>query len=353
VSEEVKPTDLPLITVGVVVLNREWIIDKMLNSLKLQTYPHDRVFVLIVDGGSKDKTVEIAQKILEKSDFKGYDIIVRKCNIPEGRNICIEKMQRDTLLFWDSDVIMEPNAIWELVKTMEKEKVDIVTAHASPIFANSTGELEAKINEAKKSNMRKSCIQEVPFAGMGHTLLSKNVLNVVQFDPELTVLEDCDFSVRARGMGFKIIRNKKIQTFDVNIIKKDHSDIHIDMPLKDAVRGISKKSRAQVLAHNFTLTFRDAIEFFFQSKRYIFYLGYIPTAIFTIYGIFFMNFYLLAVFPIYLSSFTLWQFKRRGFRRGIKAVLKSLVVGVPTSLYLVYYFIVYILRRKPQGSELK
>jgi glycosyltransferase involved in cell wall biosynthesis len=147
-SEETKPAHAPLITVGIVVLNREWIIDKMLDSLKRQTCPHNRIFVLLVDGESKDKTVEVAQKILEKSDFKGYGIIVKRCNIPEGRNICIEKMQGDALLLWDSDVIMDPNAMWELVGAMEKEKTDIVTAHASAIFANSIREIEAKINEA-------------------------------------------------------------------------------------------------------------------------------------------------------------------------------------------------------------
>jgi hypothetical protein len=172
------------------------------------------------------------------------------------------------------------------------------------------------------------------------------VLSLVQFDPELTFLEDFDFSVRASEIGIKIIVNKKIQTFDVNIIKKEHSDIYIDMPLKSAMKGISKKARAQVLAHNFTLTFRDAIEFFFPNKRYIFYLGYIPAAVSTIFGILFMNFYLLVIFPIYLLAFSLWQFKRRGFWRGIKSVVRSLVVGVPTSLYLVYYFIVYIFKKK-------
>ena len=80
-------SDNPLITVAIVVRNREWIIAKMLNSLFSQTYSHDKIYVLIVDGNSSDKTVEIARTILEKADFKGYDIIVKECNIPEGRTL--------------------------------------------------------------------------------------------------------------------------------------------------------------------------------------------------------------------------------------------------------------------------
>jgi glycosyltransferase involved in cell wall biosynthesis len=70
-------TSCSLVTVGIVVLNREWIIDKMLAFLQSQTYPHSRIFVLMVDGRSTDKTVEYAQRFLEKSDFNSYQIIIK------------------------------------------------------------------------------------------------------------------------------------------------------------------------------------------------------------------------------------------------------------------------------------
>lgn len=333
----------PFITVGIVVLNREWVIDKMLASLQNQTYPHNRIFVVIVDGESTDKTVEIAKRILEKSDFNGYRIIVKKCTIPEGRNICIENMRGEALLFWDSDIIMEPSAIWELVKTMKQENAEIVSAHIFGIFANSINELEAKIKEATATLKRKISIREVPKVGMGHTLISKKVFDVLRFDPDLTVLEDFDFSLRARKHGFKLLINEGIQTFDVNIIKKGYSDIHIDMSLENALRGIRKKAYAQVMSHNFKITFKDMIDFFFQNKRYTFYLGYIPAAILSLYGVFSANIYFLIVFPVYFLLFTFWQIKRRGLNRGIKAIVRSVLVGVPTSICLLYYFIKCIL----------
>jgi glycosyltransferase involved in cell wall biosynthesis len=105
----------PLVTVGIVVLNRAWIIDKMLTSLQRQTYPHNRIFVLLVDGESKDDTVKTARQFLDNSDFSGYEIVIKKCNIPEGRNVCIERMKGDMLFFWDSDVIMGANALESMV----------------------------------------------------------------------------------------------------------------------------------------------------------------------------------------------------------------------------------------------
>lgn len=339
-------TSCSLVTVGIVVLNREWIIDKMLASLQSQTYPHNRIFVLMVDGCSTDKTVEYAQRFLKKSDFNGYQIIIKKCTIPEGRNICIERMRGDMLLFWDSDVIMEPKAIWELVKTMKKENAEIVSAHMFGIFVNSVDELETKIKETAATLKRKGSIYQSPRVGMGHTLISKKVFDFIRFDPDLTILEDFDFSVRARQHGFKLIINEGIQTFDINIIRKDYSDIHINAPLKNALRGIRKKAYAQVMAHSFKITFKDMIVFFLENKRYTFYLGYIPAAIFSLYGILSTNVYFSIVFPTYFLLFTFWQILRRGVNQGVKAIVRSILVGIPTSVWLLYYFIKCILLRE-------
>jgi glycosyltransferase involved in cell wall biosynthesis len=337
-------TQNPLITVGIVVLNREWIIGKVLKSLLLQTYPHDRIFVLIVDGESRDRTVEIARTILEGSNLQGYDIVVKKSNIPEGRNICVENMRGDMLLFWDSDIIMEPDAIEELLRTEGSQKADIVTADASFISTGSVDDVEEKVEEAMKLEAREKWEKEVPAAGMGHTLVSRRVLNSVRFDPDLTTMEDYDFSIRAREKGFRIVMNRGIRVFDVNVIKEENSDIHIDMPLKNAMRGIRKKSKAQVRAYKFRLTLTDMVYFFLRNKRYVFYLGYVPMGILTALGVFLHNIYLIVVFPLYLLFFTLWQMRKRGLGRGAKAVYISLLVGVPNSVYITYYFMKYIIR---------
>ncbi len=340
----------PLITVGITVLNREWIIGRMLASLQSQTYPHDRIFVLIVDSESTDKTVETARQILEKSDFKGYEIVIQKCSIPEGRNICIKNMQGDLLLFWDSDVIMEPSAMSSLFEVIEKEKVGIVTANTAKISVDLISEIDNKLEEAKMK-LRPEETREVVCAGMGNTLISKEVFDTVTFDPALTIWEDGDFSIRAREKGFRIFLNKKIAVFDVNNIKKSHSDIYIDMPLQDAMSGLRKKSRTEVLLYRQELPYQGAKNFFLQHKRYGWYLGYVPTLILSLIGAFMQNLIIALVFPVYLLFFALWQFKRRGLAKGAKALVRSLLVGVPTALFIAYYFTKYGLTKS--NSSLK
>ena len=345
--KEAERANNPLITVGIVVLNRVWIIGKMLHSLLHQTYPHDRIFVILVDGKSKDGTVEKAKEILAKADFKDYKMISRTCTIPEARNICIENMQGDFLLFWDSDVLMVPNAIFDMVRIMRQDKVDVVSADCMSVLINDIQEVDAKIDKALALHTQTSekSVIEVPATLMGQTLISRNVLSNVHFDPDLTFREDIDFSVRAREKGFKILLAKNIITFDINMRRKGGSDIYIKMPFRHSLKGLRKKARADVLAHSFTLTFRNSIEFFFKHKRYIFYLGYLPVFALTISGLLIRS-YLFLAFPIYLALFALWQIERRGPKAGMQAVLRSIIVGVPVSLWLAYYFTKYTLAKK-------
>jgi len=345
-QEKVNNSKIPLITVGIVVLNREWIFGKMLSSLLSQTYPHDKIFVLIVDGKSKDKTVEIARNILEKSDFEAYDIIVTECNIPDQRNICIERMKGDMLFFWDSDVIMAPNAIQDLVRTIKEENGDIVFAENIRVYVNTIEDVDKKVNEAASSHLLASgnLAIEVPIVGMGNTLISRNVLGNLRFDPDVTTLEDIDFSMRATEKGFRLLRSKSVQAFDIKIWTKGYSDVYVDMPLKNALRGMRKKAKVNVLSGG-RATFTRTIKFFLAYNRYVFYLGYIPTLILTIYGLIINSLFFGLVFPVYLIFYLLWQVKKRGVQRGIKAAVRSILVGVPTSLLLIYYFSKYSLKR--------
>lgn len=329
----------PLITVGIVVLNRDWIIDRMLASLQNQTYPHNRIFVLIVDGESQDNTVKTARLILEKTDFNGHQIIIRKSNIPEARNICIKNMKGGLLFFWDSDIIMGPNALENMVTRALETGTEILTTKTTFIYTNTTEEATKEINRAMSSqtNNSKKPLREVTATAMGSTLITQKVLNIIQFDPDLTSLEDYDFSAKARKNNIKIFANHAVQAFDINLWTQWYSDIHIDMPLKTAIKGLKKKAEVNVLACGPKMTFSKATRFFLNNKRYLFYLGYIPSLIITAYGLLANN-YASFIFPIYLVFFMIWQTRKRGIKKGVNATIKSIVVGLPFSLLLIFYF---------------
>jgi glycosyltransferase involved in cell wall biosynthesis len=330
----------PLITIGIVTLNRAWIIDKVLSSIQNQTYPHDALFILFVDGQSKDGTAELAKQKLAQSDFSGYEVIVQKCNIPEGRNICLQKMRGELLLFWDSDVIMPPNSVTRLVEALKEENADLMTAVAKNVTVASTDEIPVKLLEIANPDGA-APRSEVKAAMMGQTLLTKRLVSTVSFDPQLTNQEDVDFCLRARAQKFKIMVDPKIMVLDVNMFNIPYSDIYIDMPLKDAMRGIRKKSQVQVYAYDFS-GLKGAIKFFLSYKRYVFYLLYIPALILTAVGLWFWNIYVSLVFPLYALFYTALQIRRRGVGRGLRAFVISILVGIPNAFWVSCYWIKYL-----------
>ena len=65
-SSEPKTQPLPLVTIIIATLDEEHFIEKCLTSLSEQTYPLERLEVLVVDGGSRDRTREIVTDLSRK-----------------------------------------------------------------------------------------------------------------------------------------------------------------------------------------------------------------------------------------------------------------------------------------------
>lgn len=225
----------------------------MLASILSQTYPHNNLFILFVDGQSKDCTAQYAQTILEKADFGAFEVVVQKCNIPEGRNICINRLRGELLLFWDSDVIMPPNAVSTLVNSLQEESVDLMTTEVRQITVASTEEVVGKLQELSTIPIQPQSPREIKAAMMGQSLLTKKLAKTVAFDEQLTIQEDTDFCLRAREQGFRLMLDPNITALDVNMFNVTYSDICIDMSFGDAVKGIRKKSKVQVYAYRFRL----------------------------------------------------------------------------------------------------
>ncbi|MDR0471409.1 MAG: glycosyltransferase [Nitrososphaerota archaeon] len=339
----------PLITVGIVVFNREWIIEKMLRSLQSQTYPHNRLFVVVVDGGSKDSTVKVMNDFLAKSDFYGYEVIVEKTNIPEARNLCIKKMQGEFIIFWDSDVVVESTSLVTLLDIHEKEKIDIVGSEITAVFVDSADKVDQKWNEWIPTVVRSDNYVERNILATAHILISRKVTDQLHFDPDLTFGEDRDFSLRAIQRGFKIVSSDRSVGLDINCKTQKYSNIYgLDMSLKESWRGMRKKGGQQaeiiITESGISSASKSVTAFFRKNKRYLTYLGYIPILALSICGLLIQNIYLSLIFPGYFLSLALMQIVTKGIKTGLKATIRSIIIGIPTTYVLLYYCIKYIIK---------
>lgn len=107
-------TKKPLFSVIIPTLNEEARIWKLLQSLERQ--PFKDFEIVVVDGGSSDKTVEVAEELSAK-------VFVKKgCKEFPSRNIGAKFSNGNLLLFLSADVVLSPYALKHLAKELEKDE---------------------------------------------------------------------------------------------------------------------------------------------------------------------------------------------------------------------------------------
>ena len=105
--------------------NEEASIKEFIDSLLSQSRPPDEI--IIVDGGSTDKTAEVIQSYIE-NDAPIKLIIEDGANIAEGRNIAIKNAKYDIIASTDAGCRIDENWLQNLVRPFEKDlNVDVVS----------------------------------------------------------------------------------------------------------------------------------------------------------------------------------------------------------------------------------
>lgn len=183
------------VSIIVASFNNQETIEDCLRSILAQNYPSDSFEVIIMDGGSKDSTVRIA----EKFPIKVFSI---RLNCPAAYNYAMKIASFNTLGFVDADAKVEPNWLSKLVPHLREPKVagvsgGIETWNQKNPWARSIG-YELK--------MRYQRIGE--FAGRIATmnlLLKKSVIEEAGgWDEKLPSQYDTDLGFRISARGYKI-----------------------------------------------------------------------------------------------------------------------------------------------------
>ncbi|WP_150046770.1 MULTISPECIES: glycosyltransferase [Methylomonas] len=118
--------NLPLITVVTVCFNSENTLSQTIQSIRQQTY--NNFEYIIIDGGSKDKTIDI---ILQNEDIIDYYVSEPDGGIYAAMNKGLELALGEYIIFLNSDDWYEPEALELLMKAQLTQKCDFVSALAN------------------------------------------------------------------------------------------------------------------------------------------------------------------------------------------------------------------------------
>lgn len=196
----------PHISIITATYNEEKVIGKRIKNLLELDYPSDKYEIIIVDSGSTDKTVAIAEDI--KTQYSGNKPIIKI--LQEGKrngkasaiNFAKSHAEGEILLIADANSIYDRNAIREITPYFEDPKVGAVSGRYTVLNKDETlARSEGFYWEIEQIMFTgESAIDSIPTV-IG--TISAWRKELVDFSKD-TITEDLDMTIRVRRAGYKI-----------------------------------------------------------------------------------------------------------------------------------------------------
>lgn len=188
-----------MISVIIPTLNEQKYLPILLSQIKKQTFKDYEI--IVADGGSKDKTVEIAKSFGCK--------VVKGGTTAKGRNEGAKAAKGEILVFLDADNIFLPENFFEkIIEEFEKKKLEVAT---SPLQID--GNFFDKIIYALY-NFWVKLTQRFLAHASNVIIVKKEIFEKVGgFDEKVKIAEDHWFARKASKFGkFGIVNTKPVIT---------------------------------------------------------------------------------------------------------------------------------------------
>jgi len=204
----------------VIALNAAGTLDALFDCLTKQTYPHDRIEVILVDGISEDETKKKMISFQDSNhDFKRVIVLDNPGKtLPCGWNVALDNVQGDAVLRVDAHTIFTDSFIEYNVRDLNKGE-NICGGKVVSIPAEKT-KWSITLNEAENSMFggsfatfrRAEKPQYVSTAAFA--IYRKEVFDKVgRFNEQLTRTEDNEMHYRMKQAGYKFYYDPEIVSY--------------------------------------------------------------------------------------------------------------------------------------------
>lgn len=312
----------PQVTVVIPCYNEEKTIRGVLQAITRQTFPVTEMEVLVVDGGSKDDTLEQIKAFnLEDTGLRVRVVENPKRIIPAALNLGIQEARGEYLIRLDAHSVPHPEYIARTVAGLDQHLGDNVggvwkiVPSAKTWIARSIAAAAAHpfgVGDAKyRYGDTPGEVDTVPFGGFRRDYLRA----IGGFDESLHTNEDYELNTRIRQAGGKL-------WFDPNIQVQYYSRPNLRQLARQYFRyGWWKVEMLR--RYPSSLRWRQALPPLFVLGLLVLALGWIwlPVA----------GWLLLAVVAVYLAALML-----SGIDLALQTGQLSLLVGVPLVIAVMH-----------------
>ena len=221
-------------------LNEEKYIGGVLSCLEKQTFKDFEV--IVVDGKSEDKTKEEVLKFSKNLNLLFLE--APKRGVSFQRNYAAKQAKNDYVIFFDADVMIEPNFLEKIKNHLEKNDIDILTTWNEPISDKPVDEFIYLFMNIFMLELIKKKSPGV--VGVFICVKRESFEKIGGFRETINFAEDYDLAKRFHDSGFTyaLLKNPKI---------------------KVSVRRLDKEGRMRMISKNL----KAAIYYMTGGKDYI------------------------------------------------------------------------------------
>lgn len=115
------------VSVVITVLNEEKSIERLLKALVTQTKKADEI--IVVDGGSKDKTISKIKNLKSKLQIKNLKFLIKPGNRAIGRNYGVNRAENEIVAVTDAGGYPRKDWLEKITAAFAKKEIDIVSGY--------------------------------------------------------------------------------------------------------------------------------------------------------------------------------------------------------------------------------
>lgn len=188
------------VSIIVPVYNVEAYLKKCISSLVDQDLPKDDYEIIAVNDGSTDNSLIILENLKkEYSDILINIVSQENKGLSEARNTGLKSANGLYIIFVDSDDILLPNTLREVINLCKENNLDVLEFGASGVTDSGSVTFTAKTNSNNKVLSGEDYIATISYLGSAcNKVYNLNFLNKnkLRFMPNVFI-EDIEFNTRA------------------------------------------------------------------------------------------------------------------------------------------------------------
>lgn len=215
--KSVQPNEMPFVSIIMPVRNEALFIPRSVGSLLRQSYPHDRMEVIIADGMSSDKTRDEISLMRETGPLMVKVIDNPKLIAAAGLNRAMDEAKGEIVIRVDGHCEVDPDYVRNCVKLLQENRAEGVggpietigeTFLAKAIALSMSSPFGVGGSAFRTVNNREIYTDTVAFPGYTKKICEK----VGPFNEDLVRNQDDEYNFRIRKSGGRILLSPTIRS---------------------------------------------------------------------------------------------------------------------------------------------